>query len=60
MKELRLGRRRLLYSDEGSGQTLLLLHGAAAEHDEREWDAQRPVLAAAGYRVVFPLRARCT
>ena len=57
MKELRLGRRRLLYFDEGTGRTLLLLHGAAAERDEAEWDHQRPVLAAAGYRVVFPLRA---
>ena len=57
MKELRLGRRRLLYSDEGAGRTLLLLHGAAAERDEEEWDHQWPVLASAGYRVVFPLRA---
>ena len=57
MREFRLGRRRLLYSDEGSGRTLLLLHGAAAERDEEEWDHLRPVLAAAGYRVVFPLRA---
>ena len=57
MKELRLGRRRLLYFDEGTGRPLLLLHGAAAERDEGEWDHQRPVLAAAGYRVVFPLRA---
>ena len=57
MKELRLGRRRLLYSDEGSGRTLLLLHGASSEDDAGEWDAQLQVLAAAGYRVVFPLRA---
>lgn len=57
MKELRLGRRRLFYSDEGSGRALLLLHGASADDDAGEWDAQRPVLSAAGYRVVFPLRA---
>ena len=57
MKKLRLGQRRLLYSDEGSGRTLLLLHGASSEDDAGEWDAQLQVLAAAGYRVVFPLRA---
>ncbi len=57
MKEFRLGQRRLLYSDEGSGRTLLLLHGASSEDDAGEWDAQLQVLAAAGYRVVFPLRA---
>ena len=57
MQEFRLGRRLLLYSDEGAGRPLLLLHGAAAERDEAEWDHQRPVLASAGYRVVFPLRA---
>ncbi len=57
MKEVRLGRRRLLYFDEGTGRTLLLLHGASSEDDAGEWDQQRPVQAAAGYRVVFPLRA---
>ena len=57
MQEFRLGRRRLLLFQEGAGRTLLLLHGAAAERDEEEWDHQWPVLAAAGYRVVFPLRA---
>ena len=56
-QEFRLGRRRLLFFQEGAGPTLLLLHGAAAERDEEEWDHQWPVLAPAGYRVVFPLRA---
>ena len=57
LKELHLGQRRLLYFDEGAGRTLLLLHGASSEDDAGEWDAQLQVLAAAGYRVVFPLRA---
>ena len=57
MQEFRLGRRRLRLFQEGEGRPLLLLHGAAAERDEEEWDHQWPVLASAGYRVVFPLRA---
>ena len=57
MQEFRLGRRRLLFFQEGSGRPLLMLHGAAAERDEEEWDHQWPVLASGGYRVVFPLRA---
>ena len=57
MREFRLGGRRLVFCQEGAGRPLLLLHGAAAERDEEEWDHQWPVLASAGYRVVFPLRA---
>ena len=54
-KALMIGRRRLVYVDEGNGPAVVILHGARSFEGQWDWQIER--LVRAGYRAIFPHRA---
>ena len=54
-RELPIQGRRLVYVDEGTGPTVLILHGARIA--EGTWEPHIERLVQSGYRAIFPQRA---